>query len=71
MRYNANTATQYEIQIMYIEQQLIRVAPFPVHENDNGQLRLKLHSARGETHWLNITPEQFKRIEEILLSEAQ
>ena len=56
---------------MYIQKQLIRVAPFPVHENDNGQLRLKLHSAQGETNWLNITPEQFKRIEEILLSEAQ
>ena len=51
----------------YIEQQLYRVAPLPLNDV-NGQLRLKLHSERGETNWLNITPEQFKAIELALLA---
>ncbi len=52
----------------YIEGQMIKVCPLPVLEGGNGQLRLKLHSERGETNWLNITPEQFKQIEQILLT---
>lgn len=51
----------------HIEQQLYRVAPLPLNGDGNGQLRLKLHSERGETNWLNITPEQFKAIELALL----
>ena len=52
----------------YIEQQLYRVAPMPLNSDGNGQLRLKLHSERGETNWINITPEQFKAIELALLA---
>ena len=54
----------------YIEAQLLKTCPMPVQPtNDNGQLRLKLHSERGESNWLNITPEQFKAIELVLLGE--
>ncbi len=55
----------------YIETQFFKVAPFPLneeHQTDqfNGQIRLKVHSKRGETNWLNISPDQFKQIEKLL-----
>jgi len=55
----------------YVESQFFRVAPFPLNEESqsdhlNGQIRLKAHSKRGETNWLNITPDQFKQIEKLL-----
>ena len=55
----------------YIETQFFKVAPFPLNEESqaehlNGQIRLKVHSKRGETNWINITPEQFKQIEKLL-----
>ena len=58
----------------YIEAQFFKVAPFPLNEESqaehlNGQIKLKVHSKRGETNWLNVTPEQFKLIEKILSRE--
>jgi hypothetical protein len=55
----------------YIESQLLRAAPFPLNDENkadhlNGQLKLKIHSPRGESNWLNITPDQLRKIEEIL-----
>ena len=55
----------------YTEAQFFKVAPFPLNEESqadhfNGQIRLKVHSKRGETNWLNITPDQFKQIEKLL-----
>ena len=54
----------------YIANEFIVVAPFPLGEDsvkENGQIMLKLHSERGETKWLNVTPEQVSMIEKILL----
>jgi len=51
----------------YIEQELYAVAPLPVLENLNGQFRMQIRSERGATRWLNITPQQFKDIEDVLL----
>lgn len=51
----------------YIERQTERVCPFPIDSDKNGQIKLKLHSERGESNWLNITPDQFRAIEQILL----
>jgi len=54
----------------YIANEFIVVAPFPLGEDsvkENGQIKLKLHSERGETKWLNVTPEQVSMIEKILL----
>ena len=50
----------------YIESQFYTVAPLPVLSGDNGQFRLKITSERGETKWINITPEEFKAIELVL-----
>ena len=54
-------------QIYYIEKQLEKVCPLPVREGANGQIKVKLHSNRGESNWLNITADQFNKIEDILL----
>lgn len=51
----------------YIEQQMIAVAPLPIHEDNNGQFKMQIRSDRGWTNWLNITPEEFKAIEQLLL----
>lgn len=56
----------------YIANEFITVAPFPLGEDslkENGQIMIKLHSERGETKWLNVTPDQFSLIERILLGE--
>lgn len=51
----------------YINGQILRACPFPLHSGDNGQIKIKIHSERGETNWLNLTPEQLKKIELVLL----
>ena len=51
----------------YIEQEMFAVAPLPVLAGHNGQFRMQIRSERGATRWLNITPEQFAAIEEVLL----
>lgn len=54
----------------YIEAELYTVAPLPVDgikDNLNGQFRMQIRSEKGATKWLNITPQQFRDIEEILL----
>ena len=55
----------------YIETQFFKVAPFPLNEKSqaehlNGQISIRVHSKRGETNWINITPDQFKQIEKLL-----
>lgn len=54
----------------YIESQLEAIAPFPVGSPQNGVMAIKIHSSRGETNWLAITPETFKKLEIILLAQA-
>ena len=54
----------------YIANEMMVVAPFPLDDDSdekNGIIKLKLHSERGESKWLNITPEQFSMIEKVLL----
>lgn len=53
--------------INYVNAQILRACPLPLHTGDNGQIKIKIHSERGETNWLNITPEQLKKIELALL----
>lgn len=58
----------------YIANELITVAPFPLDEDSvaqNGIIKLKLHSERGESKWLNVTPDQFSLIERVLLGELE
>lgn len=53
--------------VNYISTELFQVAPLPILEDNNGQIRIKLKSVHGETKLLNITPEQMEAIEWILL----
>lgn len=55
------------INTKYISNELFQVAPLPILEGENGQIRIKLKSERGETKWLNVTPEQMEAIEWILM----
>jgi hypothetical protein len=54
--------------LAYINAQLLRAVPLPLADNANGQIKIKIHSERGESNWLNVTPEQLKKIELALLS---
>lgn len=59
----------------YIETQLFRALPYPLNNNNstddkNGQISLKIHTIRGETNWLNVSPEQMRQIEQILNKEV-
>lgn len=58
----------------YISNEMMVVAPFPLGEDSvtkNGQIKLKLYSERGQSKWLNISPEQFSLIEQVLTGEIE
>jgi len=58
----------------YIANEMMVVAPFPLNERSivhNGQIKLKLYSERGQSKWLNISPEQFSLIEKVLTGEIE
>ena len=51
----------------YIETQLFKALPYPLTDNNsnddkNGQISLKIRTIRGETNWLNVSPEQMRQI---------
>jgi hypothetical protein len=48
----------------YLEGELLRVSPFP--PADCGPFKMQIFSKHGRTKWLNITPEQFREIEDVL-----
>ena len=59
----------------YIETQLFKALPYPLNDNNsgddkNGQIMLKIHTIRGETNWLNVSPEQMRQIEAVLNQEV-
>lgn len=54
----------------FINSQLIKVAPFPVHGTMNGNISIKLHSSKGESKWIDISPDLFKKLELLLTEEA-
>ena len=59
----------------YIETQLFRALPFPLNNDNsgndkNGQISIKIYSSRGETNWLNVSPDQMREIEVILNKEV-
>ena len=61
--------------MIYIDTQLFKALPYPLtddNSNDykNGQIRLKIRTIRGETNWLNVSPEQMREIEAILNQEV-
>lgn len=55
----------------YIETQLFTALHYPLtddnsNDDKNGQITLKIRTIRGETNWLNVSPEQMRQIEQIL-----
>lgn len=50
----------------YLMQELINVCPFPAEAEPHFLIQIKSFNGRS-TKWLNITPDQFKRIEKVLL----
>ena len=59
----------------YIETQLFKALPYPLNDDNssddkNGQIKLKIHTIRGETNWLNVSPDQMRQIEQILNQEV-
>ena len=51
----------------YIEQQLFQVAPFPpTKEHYPYGFDIQIRTPGRATNWLKITPEQFKKIEDVL-----
>lgn len=54
-------------EIRYVEAQMEEVAPLPVMEGGNGQFKIQFTSEQGKTNWMNITDDQFRKIEAIML----
>ncbi len=53
--------------IRYREAELEQACPFPVLEQENGTLSIQLRSAHGRTKFIGITPEEWAKIEDVLL----
>lgn len=53
----------------YIEQQFLKVAPFPFFSDQNGQMSIKINSEKGATNWINISAETMRKIEDLLIEE--
>lgn len=52
----------------YIQSELFRIAPLPVNsENFPYGFSMQIRADGIHTKWLQITPEQFKKIEEFLI----
>lgn len=51
--------------LSFINAELIQVCPFPVQSREFFRLQIKSDDGRS-TKWLNITPDQFKKIEQVL-----
>lgn len=49
----------------YIETELYNAVPLPATEV--GTIRLQIRTVHGATKWINITPAEFKGIEDVLL----
>ena len=50
----------------YIEQQMLQVCPTPVEDHEFFRMQIRSDTGRA-TNWLNITPDQFREIERVLL----
>lgn len=50
----------------FVFQELINVCPFPANDEAHFLIQIKSFNGRS-TKWLNITPDQFKKIELVLL----
>lgn len=53
----------------YLSNQILKALPLPLEDNKNGEIKIKIHSDRGETNWLTIDPETMSKIERCLISD--
>jgi hypothetical protein len=54
--------------IKYIEQQCFQVAPLPLRDEHYPYgFDMQIRSPGRKTNWLRVTPEQMKKIEQVLL----
>ena len=58
--------TQTPATYSYVMKELTHVCPLPVHTQDFFRIQIRSNDGKA-TKWLNITPEQFKKIELVLL----
>lgn len=49
----------------YLENEFFYCCPFPLEKC--GTIKMQIQSIHGKTKWFNITPEQFKAIENVLV----
>jgi hypothetical protein len=56
--------------LSFITQELINVCPFPAHSEPFFTIKIQSFSGRKTKH-INITPEQFKAIENVLMEIEQ
>ena len=59
------------VELNEVELEFLRAAPLPLYEGENGQLRIKLKSARGQSRWIDIDADQYIAIERIVNKEGQ
>ena len=57
------------IQKTYIQGQLVKALPFPLDTDGNGEIKIKIHSEKGESNWLTISPQIMRKIEFYLLQQ--
>jgi len=53
-------------QVSFVLTELTHVCPFPVQNREFFRVQIKSDDGRS-TKWINITPDQFKQIEQVLL----
>ncbi len=51
----------------YIESELYAACPFSTSDNGNGIIKIKIESEKGKSKWINITSQQFRDIEDLLI----
>lgn len=62
----ANMVKESKMTEVFLNQQLLAVAPFSTVSDLNGQFRIKITSDKGETKWMNINNAQFRAVEAAL-----
>lgn len=51
----------------YIESELYNACPRSTFDNGNGVIKIKIESEYGKSKWINITSQQFRDIEDLLI----
>jgi hypothetical protein len=55
-----------QVTLNYISNELVRVCRFPVTDRKFFKIQIKSDDGHS-TKWINITPEQFRKLEKVLL----